>query len=193
MPISSHTASSTDQDSVEIATLLRERNPQVWNRLVAYAVPLSKILTSKFEHLGEADIEDIVYETFLQIYQEGGKYDPQKAKFRVWLIQKAYFNALTLLRQKGAQPSQAWADLEEVSSSDSTSYKEVEGPSPMMEALLQQLPPKRAKVIRLYYYERMSEDMIAQQLNIKPSTVRVHRHHGLNDLRHLMSGQDDNT
>lgn len=194
MPTSSHNSDNSDPDSLEIAKLLRLRDPQVMDKLVAYAIPLSKNLAWRFPFLTEEDIEDIVYTTFLQVYMEGDQYDPQQAKIKTWLTKKAYFRVLTLVRQQKRLPSQPLTDFEEAPSRNNTpSAKEGEGPSQMMEALLQQLAPKRAKVVRLYYYEGMSEDMVAQQLNIKPSTIRVHLHHARNDLRRLIGGQDSDT
>lgn len=152
------------------------RSPSAFARLYDATSPWLLRLLRRL--VGEADAEDVLAETYLQVWRELGRYDPQRAPVPVWLAVVAHSRALDLLRSRHARGSR---------DADDGLLAIVEGEPQDPEAIvgrLQQLrlldlhcatalSPSEREVMALAYFEELSQSAIAQRLGMPLGTVKT--------------------
>lgn len=158
-----------------LISLLQARDPRALDILARYERRLEVVLQRKFKpYIAHEDIEDIVADTLLHAYKIGERFDPHLAHVFTWLSVLAHYKALDFLRRRAILSD---VDLDDVANQVAVQIETVpptggEQPSPAIDQVLQRLSPRRAKVIRLHYYEGLSFEEIAELLNISPGGVR---------------------
>jgi len=102
------------------------------------------------------DAEDLVQDTFLQVYRELHRYDGSRGTFSTWLLHIAYTQTLMFLRRR--KPTMELLDniAEEPSEGDDTSE--------MLRRSVSQLPAEDQTVVHLYYAEDLPLKDIASVL-----------------------------
>ncbi len=173
---------------------LQQRNPAALLLLDAHLPQLQRSLyRSTFnDFLQPEDRDDITRNTLLRALHQGERYDPQVAKVATWLNVLLHYETLNFLRAtKHISPktldavAHAEADkVEQHLPADTTR------PSREMEELLQRLPAKRAQVIRLFFYEGLSYEAIAQQLGVKEVSVRSTVSRGVKQLQEVVNSDE---
>ena len=140
------------------------------HRARAFGVAL-RVLRDPYE------AEDAVQETFIQIWTRPGSYDPERGEVAVWIRLIARSRALDRLRRLrpiGPVPR--------------------EGPQPhprivetlYMDQALEGLSPQQRQVIRLSYYEGLTQTEIARRLHVPLGTVKGRARSGIIRLREAL-------
>lgn len=179
----------------ELTELLHRGDPAALELLADYGCRIESILTRKFgAFIAKEDLRDIAAETLLRAFQTGRRYDRQRTRLITWLSVIGHYLALQFLRKHrflNERTLDQVADCmaEQIEAQDGTPQAS-EQPSPAIEALLQRLSPRRARVIRMHYYDGLSIEQIADLLNISPGGVRSHLSRAHKDLRGLMGYRD---
>lgn len=133
-----------------------------------------------------ADVEDVMQETFLQIWHKGDRYDATKASPAGYLTLIARSRALDLLRRRkpDAPPGQVEPKFEYDISLGLVRDESVS----RVRAAMSQLPTDQRQVIRLAFLTGMTHEQIAGMLHLPLGTVKTRIRLGLRRLKALMPG-----
>ncbi len=132
------------------------------------------------------DAEEVVCDTFTQVWNDAHRFDPGRASVMGWLTVICRSRALDKRRQR-RNPAQVV---------DIASAQELEDPQPLpvdLLSLLEQgarvrqalaaLPPDRRELIAMAFLEGLSHQEIAERTNLPLGTVKSHVRRSLLQLR----------
>lgn len=130
--------------------------------------------------------EEVTQDTFLKVWRQTTIWDPNKGKFKNWLLRITQFSAIDRLRQEKRQPSlhpESIEDTEETFLSGKVESQWQEGTA--LRLLVKQLPTEQAALIDLAFFQGMSHNEIADATQIPLGTVKTRLRTGLQQLRAL--------
>ncbi len=144
-----------------------------------------------FQLLGNAhEAEDLTQDIFLAL-SKGCSYDPKRGTLRTFLGILTRSRAIDRLRSRhrirekfGQQP---FTDEERTGSQTPIDYLFQVERSQEVQAALSQLPPREQQVLKMAYYEGLSQSEIASRLNVPLGTIKSQSRRGLLKLRHALS------
>ncbi len=133
--------------------------------------------------------EDVVQETFVQVFQSAAAFDPAK-RFRPWLFTIAANKARDHLRSRVRRREVPLATKASGDDASEVSYldflaDDLEGPGSAMEeaesrqrvrAIVSRMPDNLREVLVLGYYQRFAYKEIAEMLSIPLGTVKSRLH-----------------
>jgi RNA polymerase sigma-70 factor (ECF subfamily) len=128
--------------------------------------------------------EDVQQQVFLEVWQRAPTYDPARASLLTWIMTIARSRAIDQLRRRIPEPAgSAATDAMAGSVGDETEQ--------LIErwhfaGLLRRLPPEEATVLRMRFYEELTQTEIAARTGIPLGTVKSRMVSGLKRLRGLM-------
>ena len=135
-----------------------------------------------------AEAEDLTQDIFLKLTRECS-YDPKRGTLRTYLIIFTRSRALDRLRSRTRNQRLRSRSLDEndklSSESPIDNASQLERSREVREAL-QQLSTKEQEVLRMAYYQGLSQSEIAEQLNIALGTVKSRSRRGLLKLRQTL-------
>jgi RNA polymerase sigma-70 factor (ECF subfamily) len=138
-----------------------------------------------------ADAEDVLQETFLQVWDQASKFDPSRCAAAGWVLMIARSRALDRLRRR-----QMPAPLpESLPASDASRGAELE----LRESLksiadvLVDLPAEQIEVIRLAFYVGLTHEKIATRLGLPLGTVKTRIRLGMIRLRERLNSSNKAT
>lgn len=139
--------------------------------------------------LGQAqEAEDLTQDIFVRLAQSTA-YDPQRGSFRTYLAILTRSRAIDRLRsRKSAQTSITrlqTSNLLTESSTPADALALAEN-AEVVQAALDQLSESQREILRLAYYEGLSQSTIAEQLDTPLGTVKTHSRRGLLKLRQIL-------
>lgn len=138
----------------------------------------SMLMALAYRVLGNAqDAEEILQETFLQVWNQAARYDPEKSSVSTWLVLITRSRAIDRLRSRQVQARTVTAAQQE----NPTSYT---SPSGVGNVLLHErrqrlgdemakLPPEQRQVLELAFYGGATQSEIAKQTGIPLGTVKT--------------------
>jgi len=136
----------------------------------------------------EAEAEDAVQQVFLDVFRSIHQFDPEKGKFKTWLLLFAYHRSLNRRRHLSTSGFFSTDSLDEKfleivpSEARFTSYPSIDAIL-LTRQILGLLQDRQRRTIELIYYEGLTADEVAARTG---ETVRVVRHNlyrGLAKLR----------
>lgn len=172
----------TTEESDEALAGLSLKDKHVFAYLVErYERPLSVYIRRLGVSL-EADIEDVLQETFLKAYINLNSFDP-KYSFSSWIYRIAHNEAMTFFRKRKVRPHGSLIEDSEgvlqtlASELDIIADLTEEENRVVMRSAITSLPREYQEVLILKFYEHKSYDEISDILSIPPGTVgtRMHR------------------
>lgn len=143
-----------------------------------------------------ADAEDVVVDTFAQVWRDVGRFEAQRGSAAAWLATIARSRALDLLRARGRRRNLDNAAESEVSVAPPAMGSRP--PSPMadlladersrrVQAALGTLPPLQRTPLELAYFEGLSQSEISERLQEPLGTIKTRMRLGLRRLRELLA------
>jgi RNA polymerase sigma-70 factor, ECF subfamily len=143
-----------------------------------------------------ADAEDVVVDTFAQVWREASRFENQRGSVAAWLATIARSRALDLLRSRGRRSR--LDDAAEAEASVSAPAMGTVAPSPMsalladertrrVQAALATLPASQRAALELGYFEGLSQSEIAERLGEPLGTVKTRMRLGLRRLREVLA------
>lgn len=132
-----------------------------------------------------SDAEDVLQETMLQVWQQAGRFDSNKARPEVWLLMLARSRAIDRLRKSSVRnlPDSKAIPLQ-------VSAERPAGEMAMQKEDRQQvctalcmLSTEQQEPIRLSFYEGLTHMEIAHQLQLPLGTVKTRIRSGMQQLR----------
>jgi RNA polymerase sigma-70 factor, ECF subfamily len=120
---------------------------------------------------------DVVQDSFVNLQRYKHHYDPEKGKVKSYLFQTAYRLMVTKLNRRkklrSFLPFLTPLHKEEFEQADRMTIREA----------VAKLPDKQRAVIILTYYHDMTQDEIADVLEIPKGTVKSRLHHAIQRLK----------
>lgn len=129
-----------------------------------------------------SDADDVLQETFLQVWNQAGRFDPDRANADGWVLMIARSRASDRLRKRVAAPViEPVAEPATAAEPGERLYR-TEDAGRLSDALCQ-LPKGQRDLIRMAFYDGMTHEQIAAALSIPLGTVKTRIRLGLIRLR----------
>ncbi len=134
-----------------------------------------------------ADVEEVIADVYLRVWQRAGQYDPQRGPVIAWLLIHCRSLALDLLRRRRSRQSgEQRLASREVATEESVTAEQLlhllQQGSAVHQAL-SQLPQIQCRMIALAFFKDMSHHEIAAAVELPLGTVKSHIRRGLQTLR----------
>lgn len=139
-----------------------------------------------------AEAEDLMQETFFEIYRRADKFDPSKGSAKAWIVQFAYNKGLNRRRylelRKTCGPEQIsqLGVLDSYYSPNGSNGLTSEELACMVRQALTTLNRKQREVLELAYFEGLSLTEIADHSKDSLANVRHYYYRGLEKLRDFL-------
>lgn len=131
--------------------------------------------------------EDVQQQVFLEVWQRAPTYDSARARLLTWIMTIARSRAIDQLRRRSPVPV-GTIDL------DNARAESVDAVDALIErwgvaGMLDRLHPEQALVLRMRFYEELSQTEIAERIQMPLGTVKMRMVTGLNALRELIEAE----
>jgi RNA polymerase sigma-70 factor (ECF subfamily) len=130
----------------------------------------------------ESDVEDVLHDVLLQVWEQSGRYNPNEKGLRGLLVTLARRRSLDRLRRRAAY-RRATESLKSdtgnpltVEIAPNTNQVEVNDLSKLLSRAIQVLPEAQKEVIDLAFFKGMSQREIASNRQISLGTVKTRLH-----------------
>ncbi|MFZ0088927.1 MAG: sigma-70 family RNA polymerase sigma factor [Solirubrobacteraceae bacterium] len=138
-----------------------------------------------------ATAEDVLQQVLLEVWQRAQSYDEDRASLLTWVLMIARSRALDELRRRVPEPVDPSAAAEQAAM-DRPSEDE---PDTLLErwriaALLERLPRDEASLLRLRFYDGLTQTEIAARTGISLGTIKTRMVRGLAQLRDLVEAEE---
>jgi len=131
------------------------------------------------------DAEDVLQETFVQVWRDAGRFDPTRASAKTWLFTIARSRALdrwrsrrSVERRLSATPDES---LDRAGAGDGG--QDAAAQRDYVSRCLEKLSENEQAVLRLAYFDGYTQEEIAARLNEPLGTVKSRTRSGLTKLR----------
>lgn len=138
--------------------------------------------------------EEIVQEAFLAVWRHPDRYDRARGSVRAWVLGTVHHRAVDLVRREQAQRRRAEdsagtrAVLEDPADEVAAAVDRPRERERVRRAL-DELPPDQADVIRMMYFDGLTQTRIAERTGLPLGTVKSRTLLGMRRLRGLL--EDD--
>lgn len=130
--------------------------------------------------------EEVTQDTFLKVWQQRSRWDPERGKLKNWLLTISQFTAIDRLRQEHRQPMLHPESVEDMDEKIMSSLNEARWQDgTVLRMLIRQLPNEQAWLIDLAFFQGLSHNDIATMTHIPLGTVKTRLRTGLQRLREL--------
>jgi len=138
-----------------------------------------------------AEAEDVLQETFLQVWRRAGDFDEARGRAFTWLVTIARSRALDRLRAAGSRGRLATeaAGLPREDMGDAAADALRSEESRTVRAALAELPNEQRHALLLAYFEGLTQAEIAARLGDPLGTVKTRMRAGMIRLRQLLRGE----
>jgi RNA polymerase sigma-70 factor (ECF subfamily) len=130
----------------------------------------------------EADVEDVLHDVLLQVWEQGHRYNPNEKGLRGLLVTLARRRSLDRLRRRAAYrraTESLKTDMDNPLTFETvpeTNQVEVNDLSELLNRAMQELPEAQKEVIHLAFFKGMSQREIAAKRQIALGTVKTRLH-----------------
>jgi len=130
--------------------------------------------------MGASDqADDVVEKTFSQVWKDAGRYNAERGSVAAWIVTIARSHALTLRRSEGRRMRH-----DEMRSQFAMDEGTITAASPLqnlvagedreaVEKAVSRLPEEQERVVRMTFFEGLSQVEIAERLGIPLGTVKT--------------------
>lgn len=181
------------QDESNLIQLLKAGNEQAFGVLYdRYSAMLFGILQRIVND--QREVEHLLQDCFVKIWQNIHQYDSSKGRFATWLINIARNQAIDFTRSKYFSQKQKNQPLENlVHSIGSNHAVQTSDETIGLAQLVNKLPESNRQIIEWMYFEGYTQQEIAEKFNIPLGTVKSRARLALNTLRTFFSHQHNLT
>lgn len=173
----------------QAARALQDRRPEALALVMqAYGQTIMGYLTQLLRDRTTA--EDVLQQVLLEVWQRGPSYDPERAGLLTWVLMIAKSRALDERRRRVPEP----VDPSSVADPAALTRASEDDPERMLErwrvaALLERLPRDEASLLRLRFYDDLTQTEIAARTGISVGTIKTRMVNGLAQLRDLLEAE----
>jgi RNA polymerase sigma-70 factor (ECF subfamily) len=130
--------------------------------------------------------DDVVQETMLRLWRSAGRYDPDRGNEPTFVAAVARNAAIDLARREACRPAVPTSELPESSAADASEADRVVT-AMTLRAALASLPAAQRELLRLAYFEQLTQQEIADRLGLPLGTVKSKTFHAFRRLRAMVS------
>ena len=142
-----------------------------------------------------AEAEDVLQETFLQVWRRAGDFDEARGRAFTWLVTIARSRALDRLRSSASRvrvaDEAAQMPHDEVGDAAEDAVRSEEGS--VVRKALAELPIEQRRALFLAYFEGLTQTEIAARLGDPLGTVKTRMRSGMIKLRELLGEKLSNS
>jgi RNA polymerase sigma-70 factor (ECF subfamily) len=138
---------------------------------------------------GHAAAEDVLQETFWQVWCRAARYDASRAPPDVWVLLIARSRASDYLRHQQLQVASSTEREPAIVDEPSRALERLESAQQIATALAQ-LPEDQRRAITLAFFEGLTHEQIAEYLTIPLGTAKTRIRLGMKRLRDLLRGKE---
>ena len=135
------------------------------------------------------DADDIVQETFLQVWRKASQWQPKQAELSTWLHTITHNLCMDFYRRNKGRETVDITEVELVSPHQPAASRQQEDVATQVEAALQQLPESQRSAIILCHYKYMSNREAAKVLDISVSALESLMARGRRKLKKILQSQ----
>ena len=141
----------------------------------------------------QADAEDVVQETFIQVWEKAAKFDPKLGKAASWAATMARNKAVDRIRstqRRTRLAEAAGAETAIANECDATVNEEVFGhdKAQLIQTAIVTLPAEQRQAIELAYFSGLTQNEISEKLKQPLGTIKARVRRGLLKLRDQLEG-----
>jgi RNA polymerase sigma-70 factor, ECF subfamily len=132
--------------------------------------------------------EEALQDTFIKVWREPRKWNPEGGRLVNWLVTVARFTAIDRLRKERRQPPLAMAALEDYRhlSDDAEGFEDLAlFEAQAVQQFLHRLPAAQLEVIQLAFWYGMTHTEISRHLAVPLGTVKSRLQLGMQKLREM--------
>jgi RNA polymerase sigma-70 factor, ECF subfamily len=173
----------------QAARALRDRRPEALALVMqAHGRTVLGYLTQLLRDRETA--EDVLQQVLLEVWQRAASYDPERAGLLTWVLMIAKSRALDELRRRVPEP----VDPSTAAHRAALTRPSQNDPERMLEqwriaALLERLTRDEASLLRLRFYDDLTQTEIAARTGISVGTIKSRMVNGLAQLRELLEAE----
>lgn len=154
----------------------------------AYAAYAPAVLTYVSRYVGRDEAEDVLQKTFLDAWRYAGRYDPRQ-RFTGWLFTIAHRRAVDTLRARRHHVVDV-ETIRDLTGEDGRETVERFADAADVRAAVARLPEHERVVIELAYFADLTQQEIAQRLELPLGTVKARASRGTRRLAGLMRAEE---
>jgi RNA polymerase sigma-70 factor, ECF subfamily len=132
--------------------------------------------------------EDVLQQVLLELWQRGPTYDPARGGVLTWALTIARSRALDELRRHVPEPIDPATMSERLGTEEHAADRLLE--QWRLAGLLERLPKDEAMLLRMRFYDGLSQSEISTLTGIPQGTVKTRMVNGLRYLRDLLEHED---
>lgn len=136
----------------------------------------------------EMDAEEALQDAFIKAYNSLNKFR-QDAKFSTWFYRIVYNTALTVIANRKRKMEMEMSSIDEhydLGDVDRRIYSETENVKQYLLKMVDELPPRNALVLILFYMDDLSLNEISSVMDMSLVNAKVMLHRSRNALRDLL-------
>lgn len=187
-------AHANPDDEKELMKRIKARDPKALEQLYdIYSTLLYGLVIPIVKKREEA--EDVLQEVFITIWEKASTFDEDRGNVYSWIVTLTRNKAIDRIRSKGYKSQQKAS----VSTSEPDFTLEGDRYDPLettihsdraelVKMALDQIPEKQREVIKIAYYQGMTQSEIADHLNLPLGTVKTRTRQGLIKLKDILEG-----
>lgn len=178
------------EGEAELVKRLHQRDAQALADLYDRYGRLAYSVILRIVHNG-ATAEDLVQETFLRVWKHARAFDAEKGALGPWLLAVARYRAIDYLRSGGGRDCNAlkfeMADHFSLSTDMESTILEADNLK-TIRAAVERLSPNQQQVIKLAYFEGLTQTEMAERMGQPLGTVKTWARTALKRLREELAG-----
>jgi RNA polymerase sigma-70 factor (ECF subfamily) len=156
-------------------------------QLVRRFEPLVRAIAHRRDHhRGSGD--DLVQETMLRLWRSAHRFDPERGSEPAFVAAVARNAATDIARHRATRPVTPTADIASLVPPAASPTDNV-ADAMAVRAALQHLTPGQRELVRLAYFEHLTQQEIATRLGLPLGTVKSRTFEALRVLRRTLTGE----
>lgn len=173
-----------------IVLVARERDREAFGALFRLFAPKVRSFALR-RGVNGAQAEEVVQEVMLAVWRRAETFDPTRANAATWIYAIARNRMLDDLRRAGL-PLVGDGEIDEEPGEEPGHEHRLDGlrAAERLRRALETLPAEQSEVIRIAYYEGVSQRDLADRLGVPLGTVKSRTRLALDRLRSAMKAKD---
>lgn len=188
-----HSQLNKDATMENLMARVKSRDEKALAELYRRHMPLLRSIIGKIIN-NEGDVEDIIQETLLELWNRAENYSEEKGQALGWIITIARRRAIDKLRRKQAYfRAGERARLEPAAKAHHRAYEDVNARElkGIFHSFLSQLPVNQREAVHFSYYCGMSHREIAANTGIPLGTVKTRLELAMRKIRTAVLAMND--
>jgi RNA polymerase sigma-70 factor, ECF subfamily len=139
------------------------------------------------------EAEDVLQETFLQIWEKAAKFDPKLGKASSWaaiLIRNKAIDRIRASQRRTRLAEEAGVEFSIMTEASDTANDAIHGheKAKLIQSAIVELPAEQRRAIELAYFSGLTQNEISEKLHEPLGTIKARIRRGLLKLRDQLEG-----